>query len=137
MSRWEEKVRVTVGSVSLELPAEAVKGQDAAIDSAAGVFEGAGLRIIVDQGPFANRLDSFAGLPEYRQESREVSGTTGHAVSFRSPDRGTSTTAIHLPAPKFATVVVEAEPQVPPQVPPQIIDSLRWVERSPEERKKP
>lgn len=128
MTQWDKKVRVSVGSVSLELPASVVKGQDTPVDSVASVFEGGGVRIIVDQGPFANRLDSYAGHPEYQQDSKEVDGTAARTISFRSPERGTSTVAIHVPAPKYVTVVVEAEPDVPRQVSEEIINSLRWVD---------
>ena len=132
MSRWSEKVRVAIGNITLELPAAIGKRPDVSIDSTAGVFEGAGLRIVVDQGPFANRLDSYAGLPDYREESRDAGGMTARIVSFRSADGRSFTAAIHLPAPKSATVIVEADADIPPEVPAEIIDSLRWVERSPE-----
>ena len=128
MTRWDEKVRVAVGNVSLELPVSVVRGQGAPVDSAAGVFEGSGLRIIVDQGPFANRLDAYAGLPDYQQQKTDVAGTMGRTVSFRSPEQDTSTIAVHVPAPKLVTVVVEAKPDVPKQVSEQIINSLRWID---------
>ena len=128
MTRWDEKVRVAVGNVSVELPASVVQGQDAPVDSAARVFAGGGMRIIVDQGPFANRLDAYAGLPDYQQQNKDFGGTTARTISFRTPERGTSTVAIHVPAPKFVTVVVEADSDVPKQVSEQIINSLRWID---------
>lgn len=128
MTRWDEKVRVSVGNVSLELPTSLVKRPDIPIDSAAGVFEGSGVMVIVDQGPFANRLDSYAGHPEYQEKIKEVAGTTSRTISFQSPDRGTYTVAIHLPAPKHVTVVVQADAYVPEQVPREIIESLRLLD---------
>lgn len=122
-----ENVRVTVGKISLELPASLIEGRDTAIDSAARVFEGGGLRVIVDQGPFANRLDSYIGLPDYREESRDIDGAVGRTVSFREPAQGTSTLAVHVPAPVPLTVVIEADGDVAEATPREIIDSLRWT----------
>lgn len=128
MTRWDEKVRVVVGKVSLELPVALVKRQDAPLDSAAGVFEGSNVTVIVDQGPFADRLDSHAGRPEYQEEVKPVAGTSGRTIFFRSPQGGTYTVAIHLPAPKHVTVVVQADASVPEQVPRDIVESLRLLD---------
>ena len=128
VTRWDEKVRVSVGNVSLELPISLVKRQDTPIDSVASVFEGSGVTVIVDQGPFANRLDSYAGHPEYQEMIKDVSGTTSRTISFQSPDRGTYTVATHLAAPKHVTVVVQADASVPEQVPREIIESLRLLD---------
>jgi hypothetical protein len=123
--QWNEKIRVTVGNVGLELPSSLVKRQDTAVDSASAVFEGSGLIVIVDQGPFADRLDAYVGNPEYREEMRNIAGTTARTIFFRRPDRGTYTMAVHLTAPKLVTVVVHADKSVPEQVPGEIIESLR------------
>ncbi len=125
VSHWNEKVQVTVGNVRLNLPAALVKSQETAIDSAAALFEGSGVTVIVDQGPFADRLDSYVGNPEYREEIRNIAGTTARTIFFRRPDRGTYTMAVHLPAPKLVTVVVHADASVPEQVPGEIIASLQ------------
>jgi hypothetical protein len=77
---WDEKTRVGVGKVSLELPAALLKGGDAAIDSAANVFEAPGLSVTVDQGPFASRL----GRPGYEEGDMDVGGTKGRTIFFRS-----------------------------------------------------
>jgi hypothetical protein len=111
--------------VSLELPALVVKRQDTSIDSAGGVFEGGGMMVIVDQGPFVDRLDSYVGLPDFREDTKEVAGTTGRKVFFRNPDRGTYTIGVHVPAPKHLTVVIHADASIPESVAEEIIDSLR------------
>jgi hypothetical protein len=124
MTSWDEKVRVTLGNVSLELPASVVKNQETSIESAGGVFEGGGLTVIVDEGPFADRLDSYIGLPGFREETREVAGVTGRKVFFRRPERGTYTVGVHVPAPKHVTVAVHAEASVPERVAEAIVNSL-------------
>jgi hypothetical protein len=125
MTSWNEKARVAVGNVSLELPASVVQRQDTSIDSAGGVFEGGGMMVIVDEGPFADRLDSYVGLPDFRENTKEVAGTTGREVFFRKPDRGTYTIGIHVPAPKHVTLVIHADASIPERVAEEIIDSLR------------
>ena len=124
MTPWDKKVRVALGNVSLELPALLVQKQDTSIDSAGGVFEGGGLTVIVDEGPFADRLDSYIGLPDFREERMSVAGTTARKVFFRKPDRGTYTLGVHVPAPKHVTLAVHAEASVPEAIPEAIIDSL-------------
>jgi hypothetical protein len=122
---WNEKVRVTVGNLGLELPSALVKTQDTAIDSASAVFEGSGLTVIVDQGPFADRLDGYVGNPGYREEMRNMAGATARTIFFQRPDRGTYTMAVHFTAPKLVTVVIHADKSVPEQVPKEILESLR------------
>jgi catechol 2,3-dioxygenase-like lactoylglutathione lyase family enzyme len=126
MNTWEPRARVVVGSVSLEVPAGLVpRGKP--IDSAAGMFEGHGLVVTVDQGPFTSRLDSHAGRPDYRESSREIGGVEGREVFFRDPDSATYTIALHLPAPRYVTVVVRADSSVPEAVSRRILDSVRLV----------
>ena len=128
VTRWDEKVRVVVGNVSLELPSSLVKRQATPIDSASNVFEGSGVTVIVDQGPFVDRLDSYAGRPEYQEMNNEVAGTASRTISFQNPNRGAYTVATHLPAPKYVTVVIQADAHVPEQVPREIIESLRLLD---------
>jgi hypothetical protein len=125
MTHWEEKTRIEVGKVSLELPTSLLNRKGDPIDSAANIFEGEGVMVIVDQGPFADRLTSYVGLPEYREDSIHVAGTSGHTIFFQSPDGGTYTMAIHLPMPQNVTVVIKSASSVPESVPREIIESLR------------
>jgi len=122
---WADKALVTVGSVTLELPAVLVDARGAAIDSAAGVFEGSGLTVIVDQGPFADRLDALAGRPDYRETSARIAGKAARIVFHRGEEPGSYTVATHLPAPQSATVVVRAEASVPEPVSRAIVESLQ------------
>ena len=114
-----------VGGVSLELPAVLVEGDDRALDSAAAVFEGPGLSVILDQGPFADPLETYVGRPGYEEGLREVAGSTARVVSFRTPEDGTYTVAAHVPRPKPLSVVVRADTSVPEHVPGDIIESVQ------------
>ena len=97
MTPWSKTARVAVGAVSLELPAILQRRGDAAIDSAASVFEGGGLLVTVDHSPFASRLDSDVGKPDYKEDVKAVGGVTGRTIFFRSPDDGSYTVGIHVP----------------------------------------
>ncbi len=125
MSQWDDRVRVVVGSVSLELPRALVKSGETAVDSAAGVFEGAGLTVTVDQGPFASRLDSDMGRPDYREGFSDVGGTRSRTIFFRSADGRSFTTGVYAPAPKNVTVVIHADASVPEEVATAIRDSVQ------------
>ena len=125
MIDWAEKVRVTVGSVSLEVPAVLANGQDPAIDSAAAVLRGHGLTVIVDQGPFADRLDAMTGRPGYVETAGRIAGRAARIVTFRGEAPGSHTVAAHLPAPDSVTVVVQAEGSVPERIGRGIVESLR------------
>ena len=124
---WDETVRVAVGKVSLELPAALVKSGDAAIDSAANVFEAAGLRVTVDQGPFVSRLESHIGRPGYKEGVKDVGGAKGRTIFFRSDDGAAYTMAVHVPAPNYVTVVVRADASVSEAIPRAILDSLQLL----------
>ena len=127
MTPWDDRVRVVVGSVSLELPTALVKKGDTAIDSAAAVFEGAGLTVTVDQGPFASRLDADVGRPDYREGVQDVGGTRSRTIFFRSGDGQSVTTGVHVPAPKRVTVVIQAGKSVPEEVATAIRESVELL----------
>jgi hypothetical protein len=127
VGHWGEKVRVAVGDVSLELPAALVQREEANVDSSAGVFEGSGLTVIVDQGPFSDPLDSHTGRPGYREEPTELAAVAGRTISYQTPEEGTYTVAAHLPPPAAVTVVVRADGSVPEHVPREIIASIRAI----------
>ncbi len=111
--RWDDLVPVQVGGLRLQLPAALVPRDVAAFDQPAAVFEGPGVTVVVDVGPFADRLDAHVGKPAFREALVDVAGARGRRVSFRSPDAGTATTALHVDAPHPFTVAVIAEPSVP------------------------
>lgn len=127
MTHWNENVRIAVGNISLELPVCLLARRATLTSSAASVFVGSGLTVIIDQGPFADRLDGYASDPESRKEIEVVDGTSGRTIACRSHDRGTYTVATHIPAPNHVTVVVQANDFVPEPVPRKIIESLRLL----------
>ena len=122
-----EATRVRVGAISLEVPSQLVASSDAPIDSPAAVLTGAGMTVIVDQGPFADRMESSVGLPDRRQEPLHATGIAGRIVSFRTPDEHTYTVAAVLSEPVRATVVVRADDSVPESQARRIIESLQPV----------
>ena len=121
----DETIRVVVGKVSVELPASLVKRPDTPIDSASAVYEGAGLIVNVDQGPFASRLDRHAAQPDYRESSDTTSGIPRRTIYFRSPAHDSYTVATHISSPALVTVVVHADASVPERVATAIVDSIR------------
>jgi hypothetical protein len=122
-----ERTRVRVGAISVEVPAQLVTSSDAPVDSPAAVLTGAGITVIIDQGPFADRMESSIGLPDRREEPLSVAGIAGRVVSFRTPDDHTYTVAAVLSEPARATVVVRADDSVPEPEVRRIIESLRPV----------
>jgi hypothetical protein len=116
-----------------------VASTDAPVDSPAAVLTGAGITVIIDQGPFADRMESSIGRPGRREEplhvagvagvagGAEVAGIAGRVVSFRTPDDHTFTVAAVLSEPARATVVVRADDSVPEPEVRRIIESLRPV----------
>ncbi len=124
VKHWNDKVRIAVGNISLELPVCLLDRRATLTSSAASVFVGNGLTVIVDQGPFADRLDGYAKHSGFREETGEVGGASGRTIACRSHDRGMYTVATHIPAPNHVTVVVQANALVPEPVPRKIIDSL-------------
>src|SRR5262245_65391291 len=115
MTSFEPWIRVRVGAVSLDLPAILASRQGASIDSASAVFEGHGLMVVVDQGPFAPSLDADVGRPELREVAVEVGGLPARLVTFDDEEGASSTTAVEVAAPRRITVVVRADRGVPRQ----------------------
>ena len=124
MTKWNEKVRVPLGIFSVELPAVLVKREGSAIDSPAVGFEGGGLSVDVDQGPFSDPLTSYVGRPDYREEAAEIAGVAARLVFFRTPADATYTVAAHLPGPNGLTVVVSAAETIPERVARDIVKSV-------------
>jgi len=122
---WENFVPVRVGPLLLKLPAALLQRDVAAFDQPAAVFEGLGVTVVVDVGPFADRLEAHVGKPAFREALIDVAGVRGRRVSFRSPDAGTSTTALHVDAPRPFTVAVIAEPSVPGAVADEVLASVQ------------
>jgi hypothetical protein len=122
--RWSDRVPVQVGGLRLRLPAALVR-TGAPIDGPSAVFEGAGVTVVVDAGPFADRLEAHVGKPAFEESPVEVSGASGRRVSFDAPDTGTHTNALHVDGPRPFTVAVIAAPSVPDTVAADVLASVR------------
>jgi hypothetical protein len=122
---WNDKVRIAVGAITLDLPAVLIRAHGRSVDSASGVFGANGLVVNVDNGPFADRLDSYAGSDEYSDRIATFAGATGRLVSCRARDGRTHITAFHARTPRVFTVVTHADGAVPPSVVEDIFHSLR------------
>jgi hypothetical protein len=125
MTAFEPRVRVRVGAVSLELPAILAPQQGAPVDSTSAVFEGGGLMVLVDQGPFAPSLDADVGRAGFREVAAEMGGSPARLVTFDEEGGGSYTTAVEVAAPRRITVVVRADSSVPRQVPLEIVHSVQ------------
>ena len=125
MTAFEPRVRVRVGAVSLELPVVLAPRQGTPVDSASAVFEGGGLMVLVDQGPFAPSLDADVGRPGFREVATEVGGSSARLVTFDDEGGASYTTALEVTAPQRITVVVRADSDVPRQVPLEIVHSVQ------------
>ncbi|MGW3353723.1 hypothetical protein ACWDA3_61550 [Nonomuraea rubra] len=124
MNSFEPRVRVRVGKVSLAIPADLIPQPSAPIDSESAVFEGGGLLIVIDQGPFAPSLDVNVGRPEFGAVQTEVGDSPARLINFENED-GAYTTAVEVAAPVRMTVVVRADGSVPRQVPLEIVRSVQ------------
>jgi hypothetical protein len=122
--RWTDVIPVQVGGLRLQVPAALVTNS-AAIDGPTAVFEGPGVTVVVDAGPFADRLDAHAGKPGFHEALVEVSGASGRRVSFSAPDAGTHTSALHVDGPRPFTVAVIAAPSVPDTVAADVLASVQ------------
>jgi len=80
---------------------------------------------VVDQGPFADSLDRYAGRPGYDLRDEDLGGRPGRVVRFRSDDGATYTVCAQVPDLDRLTVVVTADRSVPEQVPLEIVRSIR------------
>jgi hypothetical protein len=123
MTAWEDKVRVRVGRVSLEIPQSLTKG-GAGVDSEAAVFESPDLTVVVDQGPFADSLDAQGAAPGAGTETVTIAGRSARLLSTPA-EGGRHTVAVHVPELDRLTVAVHAGDTVPRHVPREIIDSIR------------
>lgn len=115
--------RVQIGHVSVELPVSMARQPGEGVDTAAAVFKGGGVTVIVDAGPFADRLDSYGGRAGFRAEAQGGGG--GQTISFRNPGRGTFTVATRISGPKPATILVEADASLPEEAARRIIASVK------------
>jgi hypothetical protein len=128
MTTFERRFHARVGAVSLELPAVLAPRQSTAIDSKSGVFEGGGLFVLVDQGPFAPSLDADTGRPGLHEVPVVVGGYPARLVTFDDNDMTSYTTALEVAGPQRVMVFIRARSDVPREVPLEIAHSVQLLE---------
>lgn len=116
--------RGTVGDVGLQLPAALQHQPGSPVDGPAAVFTGGGLTVVVDAGPFADRLDSRVGEPSFAEHTDASRGLTERRVTYRDPRTHAYTAAVHLGPARPVTVTVTADDGVPEDVVTGVLDVL-------------
>ena len=127
MSSFEGKTRVSLGAASVAIP-EALLPAGQSLDSPSNFFEGLGMSVLIDQGPFSDDLTSAVGHAEYRETTEQVAGVPAKVVSYRDPGGTGYIVAAHIPGLNRLTVVVRASDSVPRQVADEVIDSIEAAE---------
>ena len=126
MRRTEDWRRIRVAGVDVEVPPDLEPSEAAAGDQPAATLEGAGLRLILDRGPFADPLTGYASQPEHSRRRETIGDQPADVVSFRAHD-GTEVVAARLPG--ELTAVVHAEPGVDPEIAMRVLRSIRPTSR--------
>jgi hypothetical protein len=72
--------------IGFAVPPDAERAGGAAVDSAAGFFDGDGYRITFDLGRFGERLDAVAREHSTGVRSRDVAGRTAQELAFAPED---------------------------------------------------
>jgi hypothetical protein len=131
MSDWKELTLAQ--GLTLTVPADLSRGPEQGVDTAVATWNGAGISVVVDQGPFADPLTTYQGRPGSRSRQETIDGRPARIVSFLEGD-GTRVVAAHFPgtqagaaAGKPLTIVVRVDPAVRrEEVAFDIIRSLRF-----------
>lgn len=94
------------------------------IDSSAAAWEGDGLTIVVDEGPFSDSLAGYEDKPEYRVGSGTCVGCPARLVFFTDAD-GVLVAAARIELDEsIMTVTVRTDPRLGPDSAMRIIQSL-------------
>lgn len=99
-----------------------------AVDSPVAVWQGDGLRLHLDRGPFADPLTGYEGRTGFGSSTERTGGRPARLVWFDRDDRH-HVVAVHL---DDATLLVEAEAAVPRDVLLAIARSLSLSQPAPE-----
>jgi hypothetical protein len=118
------KARLANG-VTLEVPDSVASSDRVGVDSPTASYEGEDLSVVVDQGPFVDRLESNTSGTRLWRNPEEIDGTVAVVVATRDADPNWTTYAAHFPEPVPLTIVVRARKDLGPEVPLRIIRSVR------------
>jgi len=129
MSEWEQ---VTLnGELTLTVPTAVSRGPEQGVDTKVATWSGAGINILVDQGPFVDPLVSYRDRVAYQSLQETIGGRVARIVSFVEGD-GTRIVAAHFSGSEAGsrdrlTVVIRSDPAVlTEEVVFKIIRSLRF-----------
>jgi hypothetical protein len=127
------KARLANG-VTLEVPDSVASSERVGVDSPTASYEGDDLSVVVDQGPFVDRLESNASGTRLWRNLEEIDGTVAVVVATRDADPNWTTYAAHFPEPVPLTIVVRARKDLGPEIPLSVIRSVRRPESRSESR---
>ena len=130
MENWVE-VSLLTGH-RLCLPPGVSGGSAQGVDTAVAAWSGPGIQILVDEGPFADPLTSYARRTNYRTSVETIDGRPACLVSFNDDD-GMRVVAAHFAGsvagsgvPDRLTVLVRLVPDRDQEVALKIIQSFRF-----------
>lgn len=117
-------MEIVLGRVRLTIPDTLQPSRGHAIDSASAVFEGGGISVVVDQGPFADDLGAYGNRSAYRSFVLQVDGQEARMIRYADSDAPDPavTVGIHVGGTEAVTVVVRAPDEPTAR---RIVDSLR------------
>jgi hypothetical protein len=120
--------RVRVGTVSLAVPDYLVEDPGQPIDSPSKVLTGPHMSIVIDQGPFADRLAGMVNCPGYRKEYYNLAGTNARAVFCLNEGNAGYTIASHVPELNHLTVAIRAGEMSSESTARRILESIQGLD---------
>jgi hypothetical protein len=140
VSDWKELTLAE--GLTLTVPTDLSGGPDQGVDTEVTTWNGPGISVVIDQGPFADPLTTYGGRAGSHSRQETIGGRLARVVSFVEGN-GTRVVAAHFPgaragasagrgasAEKALTIVVRVDPAVlRREVAFDIIRSLRFGER--------
>ena len=130
MENWVE-VSLPTGH-RLRVPPRLSGGDDQGMDTTIATWSGPGIQILVDDGPFADPLTSYARRPNHWTSEETIDGQPARIVGF-DDDGGTRVVAAHFPGSVAGsgvsdrlTILVRIEPGGDQEVARKIIRSFRF-----------
>jgi hypothetical protein len=115
--------RVRVADVEIETPVDLAS--EASVEGGTAVLSGGGLTLIVDQGPFADRLTGYEDRAGFVRRREQIGGQPAELVTFRADD-GTEVAAARLG--DRLTAAVHGAPGTDPNVLTRMLRSIRTTE---------
>lgn len=126
MTDWDDRITVELpGGGTIEIPAVVVTDRPpVGIDSTASYFEGRGLSILIDDGPFAGWPVGHESAPGYEDRFTRINGLDAALIKYQEPD-GEQVFAARVPELNNLTVVVRCRESVPQDVAERVLFSIQ------------